>query len=46
MEKMKQKLSISIDDETLSLIDHKLAEGLFMNKSHFIEYAVKRFLKE
>jgi len=43
---MKTKISISIDTETLSNIDNILTEGLFRNKSHVIEYAIKKFLEK
>jgi Arc/MetJ-type ribon-helix-helix transcriptional regulator len=42
---MKKKVSISMDDKVLASIDGKLKDGLFRNKSHFIEYAVRRMLK-
>jgi len=43
---MKTKISISIEESTIKDIENKLNEGLFRNKSHFIEFAVKRFLKQ
>jgi Arc/MetJ-type ribon-helix-helix transcriptional regulator len=42
---MKQKISISIEDEVISRIEERLGDGLFRNKSHLIEYAVNKFLK-
>lgn len=42
---MKVKVSISIDEGTLQKIDQKLTGGLYRNKSHYIEYAVKRLLE-
>ena len=42
---MKTKISISINREINDQIDNKLADGLFRNKSHVIEYAVRQFLK-
>jgi Arc/MetJ-type ribon-helix-helix transcriptional regulator len=41
---MKKKVSISVDESTLSSVEAMLESGLFRNKSHFIEYAVKRLL--
>jgi Arc/MetJ-type ribon-helix-helix transcriptional regulator len=41
---MKKKVSISIDEETISDVETRVKTGLFRNKSHFIEYAVKRLL--
>lgn len=43
---MKQKISISIDEEKIKLIEEKLKEGRFRNKSHIIEYSLDKFLKE
>jgi Arc/MetJ-type ribon-helix-helix transcriptional regulator len=43
---MKSKLSISMEDSTIRDVENKIDEGLFRNKSHFIEYAVKKLLKE
>ena len=43
---MKQKLSISIDKETVRVIEDKVKEGSFRNKSHIIEYALMQFLRE
>lgn len=42
---MKHKLSITVEEETILQIREKLREGLFRNKSHLIEYSVKRFLE-
>ena len=42
---MKSKISISIDEETISKLDKILKEGLFRNKSHVIEYSIKKFLE-
>lgn len=43
---MKQKLSITMEEDTVKLIDEILKEGRFRNKSHLIEYSLNRFLKE
>ncbi len=43
---MKAKISISIEEDILSKADTKLTDGLFRNKSHLIEYALRRFLDE
>ena len=42
---MKQKLSISIETNTIEEIEDRVREGSFRNKSHFIEYAVNQFLR-
>lgn len=43
---MKTKLSISVDNEIIALIEEKLKEGLYRNKSHAVEYALMRLLKK
>ena len=42
---MKQKLSISIDEEKVKLIEVLLKEGMFRSKSHVLEYSLNKFLK-
>ena len=43
---MKQKLSISVNKETIELLEEIIKEGRFRNKSHLVEYSVNKFLKE
>jgi Arc/MetJ-type ribon-helix-helix transcriptional regulator len=43
---MKIKVSISMEASTFEKVGSKVDEGLFRNKSHFIEYAVKKCLSE
>ena len=43
---MKKKLSISIEEQTISKIDKHIEEGTFRNKSHLIEFAVDKLIKE
>ena len=43
---MKQKLSITIDEEKVRVIDGILKKGLFRNKSHILEYALIKFLEQ
>lgn len=45
---MKHRLSVSVDEETVALIQAKLRQGrnIFRNKSHVVEFAVKKVLKE
>ena len=43
---MKRKVSISLDENTLKEIDSKLGSFTFRNRSHFVEYAVKKLLGE
>ncbi len=42
---MKQILTASIDEELVQQIREHVRESPFRNKSHFIEEAIKRFLK-
>lgn len=43
---MKKKLSISIDEGTIGMVQNIVSEGSFRNNSHFIELAVNKMLKE
>lgn len=43
---MKQKVSISIDEETIDLVREIVKEGRFRNQSHIIEYSLNKFLAE
>lgn len=43
---MKQKLSITIDEEKIKQIEKMLKEGKFRNKSHVLEYSLDNLLKE
>ncbi|MFH1641935.1 MAG: ribbon-helix-helix protein, CopG family [Nanoarchaeota archaeon] len=42
---MKKKLSISVDEEKVKIIEKIVQEGRFRNKSHIIEYALDSYLK-
>ena len=42
---MKQKLSITLDEELVGEIVKTLSTGRFRNKSHVVEYAVKKLLE-
>ena len=42
---MKQKLSITIEENMIDTIENKVNSGLFRNKSHLIEYALNQFLR-
>jgi len=42
---MKQKLSISIERETIRLLEKLIKNGKFRNKSHLIEYSINKFLR-
>jgi len=43
---MKKKLSISLDKEVVDEIGKNISLGIFRNKSHFIEYALNKFLMQ
>ncbi len=43
---MKQKLSVTLDENLVNEIDSALSTGRFRNKSHVVEYAVKKLLEE
>ena len=43
---MKQKLSITVDEATIKLIERTIKEGLFRNKSHVVEFSLNKILKE
>ena len=45
---MKQRITITIDEKNLKLIEDKLKQNpiAFRNKSHFVESSVVRFLKK
>lgn len=42
---MKSKISITVDEELLKQLEGILEDGLFRNKSHVIEYSVKKFIE-
>ena len=42
---MKQKISITIDEETVHDIIKSISSGKYRNKSHVVEYAVKKLLE-
>jgi len=41
---MKKKLSITMDVETIELLDKVVREGRFRNKSHALEYSLNKML--
>jgi len=42
---MKQKLSITIDEEKIKIIEEMLKQSRFRSKSHVIEYSLSKFLE-
>jgi len=43
---MKKKLSISIEEETITELEEYVTEGTFRNKSHLIKLAIDKFLEK
>lgn len=43
---MKQRVSITLDEETLALIERAMKNEFFRNRSHTIEFILKRTLRE
>lgn len=43
---MKQKISVTIDERKIKLIERLLEEGKYRSKSHVLEYSLNRLLKE
>lgn len=42
----KQKISITVDEQVVQLIENLLQDARFRNRSHIIEYSLKKFLNE
>ena len=42
---MKQKISITIDKQMIKLIETLLNDAKFRNRSHVIEYSLRKFLE-
>ncbi len=43
---MKHKLSITVDEEIVVKIQDSMRSGVFRNKSHAIEFALKKLFEE
>ena len=43
---MKLKISVSMDESTINEVEEKIKTGIYGNKSHFIEVATKKQLRE
>ncbi len=43
---MKQKISVTIDEKTRKMIEKVIAEGLFRNLSHAVEFSLNKLMKE
>ena len=38
---MKERITITVEDELLSWVDHKISEKIFANRSHALAYLVR-----
>jgi Arc/MetJ-type ribon-helix-helix transcriptional regulator len=45
MDDMKEKVSVSLDKETIEWLDAQATTGKYRNRSHVIEYAVQELKK-
>jgi Arc/MetJ-type ribon-helix-helix transcriptional regulator len=43
---MKERISATVDEKTIKIIELILKKGKYRNKSHFIETAIKKIAKE
>jgi len=41
---MKKKISVSLDQDTVKMVDEKTRDSIFRNRSHFIEHSIKAML--
>ena len=43
--KMKQQITITMDEEKIKILDEILKERKFRNKSHVLEYSFEKFIE-
>jgi len=43
---MKQKISITIDENQVKMIENLLKDSQFRNRSHIIEHSLRKFLEQ
>ena len=43
---MKQKISVTVEEKTLKLLDEIMKTGVFRNKSHAVEFGLNKILNE
>lgn len=43
---MKSKISVTVDKKILEMIESKIDSGKFRNRSHVIEYGVKKLIED
>ena len=43
---MKQKLSVTIDEKTIKIVEQIIKRGIFRNKSHAVEFGLNKLINE
>ncbi len=43
---MKEKLSVTVDEKTLRLLDEVIRNGIFRNRSHVVEFSLNKILEK
>ena len=43
---MKSKLSITVEQDLISKLESIVKQGIFRNKSHIVEFALNKLLRE
>ena len=43
---MKQKISITLEKDVIEFIERNLQDGRFRNRSHVVEYSLRKFIGE
>ena len=43
---MKQKISVTVEEKTLELINEIVRTGVFRNTSHAVEFGLNKLIKE
>ena len=44
--KMKKKLSVTVEERSVDLMENMLGDGRFRNRSHIIEFALNKLIEE
>ena len=43
---MKQKISVTVDEKVLKIVEQIIKSGIFRNKSHAVEFSLNKIIKE
>ena len=43
---MKKKLSVTVEERSVDLMENMLGDGRFRNRSHIIEFALNKLIEE